>query len=539
MVKFNRPDTRTLKPSAVSAVKSSVTPNTTTYEGGPGHTRDVKSELFQLAVVNMVGEDTFYESAGNRDSRYVQLVRQATLDDADWTARFLGWLRSTANMRSAALVGAAEYTRARLDANLAGTSRGVVASVLQRADEPGEILAYWTARYGKKIPKPLKRGVADAAEQLYSEYSLLKYDTASHGWRFADVIDLTHPIPKAPWQSALFTHALDRRHGSDSRESILGELPMIRENGAFRRAVANGSEDLLRDSQALRNAGMTWEDALSLAGPKVSKAKLWDALAPSMGYMALLRNLRNFDEAGVSGATVANVIRKLTDPEEVARSRQFPYRFLSAYLNAPNDRWKHPLNVALEYSLRNIPELPGKTLVLVDTSGSMTGMGLSARSKVSPLMAAALLGVALTHRNTAPQGEGQVDLAGFASGYFWHEIRKGASVLSEVERFVKRAGEVGHGTDMWGALRRTYSNHDRVFLITDMQTVADRHGHGGVGVDGIVPAHVPVYGFNLGGYGATAYAAGTPNRHEFGGLNDATLRAIPLLEAGTDAGWPF
>lgn len=539
MAKFNRPGTKTLKSSAVSAVKASVAPNITTYEGGPGHTRDVKSELFQLSVVNMVGEDTFYESAGNRDSRYVQLVRQATLDDPDWTARFLGWLRSTANMRSASLVGAAEYTRARLDAGLAGTSRGVVSSVLQRADEPGELLAYWTSRYGKKIPKPLKRGVADAAARLYTEYSLLKYDTASHGWRFADVIDLCHPTPKAPWQNALFTHALDRRHGRETIHEIVSNLPTITANVNLRTQVAVGEYSGLLNADALLNAGMMWEDALSLAGSKVKKSTLWDALAPSMGYMALLRNLRNFDEAGVSGITVANVIRKLTDPEEVARSRQFPYRFLSAYLNAPNDRWKHPLNVALEYSLRNIPELPGKTLVLVDTSGSMTGMGLSARSKVSPLMAAALLGVALTHRNTAPQGEGRVDLVGFASGVFGHPITKGASVLSEVERFTKRSGEVGHGTDMWGALRRTYRDHDRVFLITDMQTVSDPHGRGGVGVDGIVPKHVPVYGFNLGGYGTTAYAAGTPNRHEFGGLNDATLRAIPLLEAGTDAGWPF
>jgi hypothetical protein len=130
-------------------------------------------------------------------------------------------------------------------------------------------------------------------------------------------------------------------------------------------------------------------------------------------------------------------------------------------------------------------------------------------------------------------------LAGFASGVFAHPVTKGASVLSEVDRFVRRAGEVGHGTEMWGALRRTYRDHDRVFLITDMQTVSGRHANNSVAGDGIVPRHVPIYGFNLGGYQTTAYAAGSPNRHEFGGLNDATLRAIPLLEAGTDAGWPF
>ena len=127
MSKFNR-GTRPTPPMSAVAV-ASLTPTTTTYEGAPAFTRDVKSELFQLAVVNMVGEQTFYEDALARDTRYAQLVRQATLDDPNWTARLLAWLRSTANMRSAPLVGAAEYTRARLEAGLPGTSRQVVASV--------------------------------------------------------------------------------------------------------------------------------------------------------------------------------------------------------------------------------------------------------------------------------------------------------------------------------------------------------------------------------------------------------------------------
>jgi hypothetical protein len=550
--KFNTPRSGTITGRMpTSPVTASATPNATTYEGGPGHTRDVKSELFQLAVVNMVSEKTFYEDAQSRDSRYAQLVRQATIEDHDWTARMLHWLRTTANMRSAALVGAAEYTRARLDAGLAGTSRGVVASVLQRADEPGELLAYWTSRYGKNIPKPIKRGVADAATRLYTEYSLLKYDTTSHSWRFADVIDLTHPSPKAPWQDALFRHALDRRHGRDTPGEVLDSLPIITANLRLRGRVADGDYGRLLEPDALHDAGMTWEDALSLAGSNVRKAQLWDALIPTMGYMALLRNLRNFDEVGISPASVKHVTARLMNPEQVAKSRQFPYRFLSAYVAAPSDRWKQPLNDALAYSMANIPELPGRTLVLVDTSGSMTGMGLSARSKISPLHAASLLGVALTHRNTAPNGHGQVDLHGFASGVFRHEISRGASVLHEVNRFIARAGEVGHGTDMLGALKRTYNGHDRVFLISDMQTVAASYGtvrnrlgdvvssRQSAPADEILPRHVPLYGFNLGGYDTTAYPAGSPNRHEFGGLNDATLRAIPLLEAGNDAGWPF
>ena len=123
--------------------------------------------------------------------------------DPQWTAAFLGWLRSEANMRSASLAGALEATKAMVAAGVSG-GRQLVASVLQRADEPGEALAYWTARYGRAIPKPVKRGVADAVARLYTEYGMLKYDTASKGFRFADVIDLTHPVPVAPWQADLF-----------------------------------------------------------------------------------------------------------------------------------------------------------------------------------------------------------------------------------------------------------------------------------------------------------------------------------------------
>ena len=59
-----------------------------------------------------------------------------------------------------------------------------------------------------------------------------------------------------------------------------------------------------------------------------------------------------------------------------------------------------------------------------------------------------------------------------------------------------------------------------------------------VAVD-VVPRSVPVYAFDLGGYRATVLDAGHRNRHEFGGLNDATFTMLQLLEQRTSAGWPF
>jgi len=510
-------------------ITAEATPSGRTHEGGAGYAHDPKSELFLLAVSNFAGEDTFYEKGNDRDARYAALVRRVAADDPAWTARFLRWLRTGANMRSASLAGALEAAAALRDAGIPG-GRAIVDSVLQRADEPGEALAYWTAKHGRAIPKPVKRGVADAVRRLYHERSLLKYDTASHGFRFGDVIDLTHPSPAAgkPWQGDLFGYALDRRHERDRAEPA--SLRVLAANRELRRAAAADPAVLL-DADRLAAAGMTWEDVLSLAGTALAKDAVWESMIPAMGYMALLRNLRNFDEAGVSDKVAERVRARLADPAEVARSRQFPYRFLAAYEQAPSLRWGKALDRALQLSLANLPALPGRSLILVDTSASMSSTGFSRRSTMTPVKAAAVFGVAL-----AARGE-RVDLVGFADGVFHHPVRAGASVIREVKRFVKRVGEVGHGTQIAESIRRTLRGHDRVFVISDMQTFAPGPHTGDV--TDVVPARTPLYGFNLGGYRRTAFDAGSPNRLEFGGLTDATFRMIPLIEAGRDAAWPF
>lgn len=523
MSKFNTTATKPAKGNGpIATIGQGVT-----HEGGPAFVRDVQSELFLLAVSNMVGEDTFYEKAEDRDARYAQLVRQAVIQDPEWTAGLLKWLRSEGNMRSASLVGALEAADEMVRNKVPG-ARQIVESVLQRADEPGEALAYWTSKHGRRIPKPVKRGVADAAARLYTEYNLLKYDTASKGFRFADVLDLVHPSPKAPWQGTLFMQALERRHNRPPQEDR-NALPMLTANAELRAHVAAGSYGDLVNPDALKAAGMTWEDALSLAGSKVNKANLWSALIPSMGYMALLRNLRNFDEAGVPDAVADQVAARLADPEQVARSRQFPFRFLAAYENAPSLRWGHALDKALTASLSNVPALTGRTLVLIDTSASMTNGRFSAKSTMTAAKAAAVFGVVLAMRCGA-------DVYGWADGVFKHEVPKGASALKEIDRFLSRTGEVGHGTQMLASLQRTFSGHDRVFIISDMQTM---DGHYARGVSDAVPATVAMYGFNLGGHQATPLDAGKTNRVEFGGLTDATFRMVPLIEAGKRASWPW
>lgn len=519
MSKFNL---RGLLRTGTSAVATDERPSGATHEGAPGYARDAKSELFLLAVTSFVAEDTFYEAAAERDARLRGLVARVAVEDGDWTLRLVRWLRTGVHLRSVALVVAAEAVRARLAAGVDGGNRALVDAALDRADEPGEFLAYWAGRYGRAFPKPVKRGVADGVVRLYSERSLVKYDGHARGFRFADVLELTHPTPRDERQSALFRHALDRRH--DRADAAPDQLGVLR---ARQRLLAVPVEQrravLAEGERILGPAGMTWEQVAGwLQGPLDAAA--WEALIPSMGYMALLRNLRNFDETGVSDESATRVAARVADPDAVARSRQLPLRFLSAYRTAPSLRWAWALERALQASLTGVPSLTGRTLVLVDRSGSMF-TPLSRRSVLTRADAAAVFGAALGVRATS------ADLFEFGTQSAPVRFRRGDSVLKVAERM----GNLG-GTNTAHAVRRHYRGHDRVVIVTDEQAWP---GWRGADPTKAVPASVPVYTFNLAGYQYGHGPSGAGNRHTFGGLNDQGFAAIPLLEAGRDQRWPF
>jgi hypothetical protein len=529
MGRFNTAGTRVAR---FSPVTTEAAPSGVTREGGPGFARDSKSELFLLAVSHM-GDGSFYESQPERDRRFRSLVHGVAMADPEWMARFVPWLRDSANMRTASVVAAAEAAKALLIDEKPG-GRQIVASALKRADEPGELLAYWHSRYGRVVPKPVKRGLADAVARLYDEYALLKYDTASHGYRFGDVIDLTHPSPRAGWQGELFKYAIDRRHGNgDTGEH--SSLPMITAQRLLRLDAARYPQMLL-DPERLKRAGMTWEDALSLAGNGVSKRDLWTALIPSMGYMALLRNLRNFDQAGVSDEVAQQVAARLADPEHVARSRQFPFRFLSAYRAVPSLRWSYPLEKALNASLASIPALKGRTLVLIDTSTSMNAALSGGDGVMLRWDAAVLFGTAVAHRCA------QADVVSFSGRSYYHEaqvakmrafpLQAGESLLRTLERWQGGGYFLGGGTDTALALRASFSGHDRVVIVTDEQAA-----NNGTEVSAVIPQSVPLYTWNISGEKFGHAPSGSGNRHTFGGLTDSAFRLIPMLEAGRDARW--
>lgn len=542
--KFNK---RGTKPQAYTPIKSTG-PSGTTFEGHPGYARDPKSELFLLGATNFVGADTFYEQAKDRDSRFVNLVHQVTVADPVWILQFVRWLRSEANMRSAALVAGLEAAKAVLGSGQdftdvaysgllggQGLARNLAKAGIRRADEPGEALAYWTSKYGRNLPMPVKRAIADKARELYTEWTLLKYDTDSHGFRFGDVIELTHPDPvncSRLNQSDLFRYAIERRHNraTEADEMSLG---MVQANLHLRIMAATDPRVMLNPENLIK-AGMTWEDALSLAGNKVPKKELWGALIPSMGYMALLRNLRNFDQAGIMDRVTDEVAKKLSDPDQVARSRQLPMRFLSAYMNAPSLRWAWPLEQALNHCLVNVPVLSGRTLILVDTSGSMNNQ-FAPRGTLRRWDVASMFGIAFGLRAT------DATVVSFSRTSKVFPLFDGASVLSSWKRWRDEGFNLDSGTDTVGALQRHFQGHDRVIVVTDEQAgwggLASRSSH--IKVDDAIPANVPLHTINVAGYQKGYAPSGSDHRHVYGGLNDSMFKIIPTVEAGVSGYWPW
>lgn len=110
-------------------------------------------------------------------------------------------------------------------------------------------------------------------------------------------------------------------------------------------------------------------------------------------YMAILRNLRNIIEAGVDEKHMDKVLRAIADPIAVRKSKQLPFRFLSAYKSVDGHGSKvlDVLETAVDASIDNLPKLPGTTVIAVDVSGSM-GSKISAKSDVTCSEIALLLG---------------------------------------------------------------------------------------------------------------------------------------------------
>jgi len=285
-----------------------------------------------------------------------------------------------------------------------------IVEVIQRADELAELLAIYWMDGRKPLSNPMKRGLARAFRK-FSAYSLAKYNRDA-AVKLRDVLFLVHAKPESDEQAQTWKSLVD------------GTL----------------------------QPPDTWEVALSRGDDKKAT---WERLIEDgrLGYLALLRNLRNATEAGVSTHLLKQAI--LT---RAGASRVLPFRYIAAARAVPS--LESTLDTALLAALSELPRLPGKTIVLVDVSGSMS-CGLSSRSDLTRQDAAASLASILNCE----------DLRVFTFSDDVVEVppRRGMAGVDSIAN----SQEFG-GTLLGAAIKKMNEiEHDRLIVITDEQSHDD------------------------------------------------------------------
>lgn len=469
------------------------TPN---KSGHPAYKMDDKERLVSAVLTTMFGEPKFY---GSTDSDIVKLATDCAKRDPQFLSNLAIYARCEANMRSVSHVLTSIIAREAHE-----FTRYTFQHVIVRADDILEIFACYKQMYGKPFPNALKRAVADRMQTI-SEYEYAKYNR-NQEITFKDVLQIAHPKPKTVEVDEIFD------------------------------AIIN---DNLRTPY-------TWEVELSKRG---NNAEVWNELIASnkLGYMAMLRNLRNIKN---SGADIKPVLKRIGNKNAAIKSKQLPFRFFSAYKRLEQDGCmdndiRAALDSALTASIENLPRLNGRTLIAVDVSGSMS-CTISRNSRVRCCDIGSLLGVMASR-----MCEDAVVMffnSGRSASWYWdasfgdskgYTIKRFGKYDSIIDAAVKNAFANG-GTDMhlpfkW-ALEEDRATRpiDRVIYLSDNEC---NRGKGIVQADADKyrrekNPNLWVHAIDLQGYGAQQFCGKQTNI--IAGWSDEVLSFISLAENGFD-----
>lgn len=424
-----------------------------THEGGSAWATKPEDQLRRLAMASMLWEDSFY------------------VDGKSAADLLAGAIKNVAPERAGAIaIEAREEQHLRhlplfICAHLAAAQPGgqwlkhTIARVIRRPDELAEILAIYcqiTRQSPKaigKLPAQLKKGVALAFGK-FDAYQLAKYDRKD-AITLVDVARLTHP--------------------------------------AHTDAIAG----LVKGTLA---APDTWEVALSGGA---DKRETFERLLREnrLGYLALLRNLRNMVDAGVDRGLIQSAI--------VARKgagNVLPFRFVAAARACPS--MEPALDKALVASVAESARFPGRTAVLVDVSGSMEDR-LSGRSDMTRMDAAATLASVINAED--------LRVFTFSNAVVEVPARVGMAGVDAIIGSQQHAGT--YLAQAIGALNQ-HVDYDRLIVITDEQS------H-----DGRVPDPKGKYGGYLINVAAYENGVGYGKRWtHVSGWSESVLRFIRAVE---------
>jgi len=482
------------------------------FEGEDAFVLDNRTELYS-AVVTTSLSDKFYESADNRIDRIRSLIVK---NNPDFVAKLAVYARKKMNLRSVPLVLAVELAKAQSGNSMVGKA---VKGVVLRADEITELLAYYQLannRYGtkklNKLSKQIQRGLS-AAFNSFDEYQFAKYNRAGQV-KLKDALFLVHPKAVTVEQQIIFdkiaNDTLEVPYTWETELSALGQIKFASEN---------------EKASAFRSK---W-------GELVSSGKL--------GYMALLRNLRNVIEAGVSIETIELVCSTLSNRDAVGKSKQLPFRFLAAYREIkvlPSGVVPMVLDAledAVAQSAMNIGGFTKATSVVIacDVSASMQ-KPISAKSKILNYDIGLMLAMLLQARCQNVQ-----------TGIFgdrWKIINMSRkNILANVHEFYKREGEVGYSTNGYLVIQDLIQRKavvDKVMIFTDCQlwnsNVVDKLTQTSIGslwkqYKAMAP-QARLYLFDLAGYGNTPVDIKSDGVYLIAGWSDKIFDVLTALEDG-------
>lgn len=375
-----------------------------THEGARAFAHLKPEQQLRRSVLScLLWEDEFYEdgtSIADRIAEYATAVKPEVLAAVAIEARTVHNLRHVPLLLLDVLSKTGAGT---------GLVADTVAAVVQRPDEMGELLSIYWRKGRKMVSHGLQKGLAKTFGK-FDEYQLAKYDRDGKV-KLRDVLRLARPKPVDDVQSALFKRVKDR-------------------------ALATPD---------------TWE--VELSAGKAKKETFERLLTEKkLGYLALLRNLRNMEKAGVD----RKLVREAILARKGGAQRVFPFRYVAASRAAP--QFEPYLDQALIAAIVEMPVFFGKTAILVDVSVSMDDP-LSARSDMTRRDAAATL---------ASIFPGDLRVFAFSDQVTEVPPRRGMAGVAAIN-----AAPRG-GTKLFDAIAVVNAQvpHDRLIVITDEQAHA-------------------------------------------------------------------
>lgn len=481
-------------------------PNARNYEGAASFTLTPEYELY-TAVVTTGLNNTFYENGNKRLERIQALIKKC---NPEFVAKLACYTRTAIHLRSVPLVLAVELAKDTSGTDLVSRT---VNSVVQRADEITELLAYYqmaNRREGAKklnrLSKQVQRGLIMSFNK-FDEYQFAKYNTPAE-IRLKDALFLVHPKPKDDEQQAIFnkiaTDSLPTPYTWETELSAIGQQPF-------------------RSAEERKKAFTT----------------AWESLIDSrkLGYMALLRNLRNILEAGVSTKHIIAVCDYLSNENAVLQSRQLPFRFRAAFRELKSltsgqvSMVMDALEAAVKISANNIKGFGAETAVVIacDVSGSMQ-KAVSAKSKILLYDIGLMLGMLLQSKSK--------NVVSVMFGDTWRIINMPTqSVLSNVNEYYRREGEVGYATNGYLVIEDLLKRKqvvDKVMMFTDTQMWNSNNDDNTFAASwkaykAIAPK-AKLYLFDLAGYGTVPVDVRRDDVYLIAGWSDKVFDILEALE---------